>query len=87
MSGTTLTRALPLLTTLALTACTTQPAAPTTQSLLDNMSAAPRASLASCAALNMALVCRSAGASRARVSGNDGPCSCADRNQLILGGR
>lgn len=84
MSRSTLIRGFALLATLALTACATPPASQTTQSLLEHMAATPRATLASCGAANMALVCHSAAAGRTRSLSTDGRCSCADRNELAM---
>lgn len=80
-------RAVTLVLALTLSACatTTQPEQLTTQSLLKNMAAVPPATLASCAALNMALVCQSTAAGRVR-QGGDTRCACADRYQLTPGG-
>jgi hypothetical protein len=47
------------------------------------MSRAPAPTLQSCAALNMALVCQSAGLRAAGARSADGRCSCADRYELV----
>jgi hypothetical protein len=47
------------------------------------MSRAPQATLQSCAALNMALVCQSTGMRAAGARAIEGRCSCADRNELV----
>jgi hypothetical protein len=86
MSGTTLIRLFILLVALAASACATTPEAPSTQSLVDSMSAPGAATLASCQATDMALVCRSSLQGRARPSPN-AVCACADRETLSSSGR
>jgi hypothetical protein len=87
MSGTTMkmVRGLTVLAALALAACaTTRPSEPpTTQALLESMGRAPQATLQSCGALNMALVCQSTGMRATGARAIEGRCSCADRNELI----
>jgi hypothetical protein len=85
MSGTTVMRTITLCIALAVSACATQPRVATTQSLLESMSAVPRASLAACRAANMALVCQSSTGGRTMSSMED-RCSCAARNEVALGG-
>ena len=82
MSRTTLIRGLILLVALAASACATNPEAPTTQSLLDSMSAAGAATLASCQAASMTLVCRSSSGGRAGSSLRQ-RCVCVDPETLI----
>jgi hypothetical protein len=82
MSGTTLFRRLILLVALAASACATTPEAPTTQSLLDSMSAPRAATLASCQAANMAWVCQSSFRGRAAGPSLDERCACADQETL-----
>jgi hypothetical protein len=47
------------------------------------MNRAPVATPQSCAALNLALVCQTAGNRVSVLRGNDDRCACADRNTLI----
>jgi starvation-inducible outer membrane lipoprotein len=85
MSGKTLLRAATVSIALVLSGCATSPRPLTSQSLLESMSTVPPATIASCRAANMALVCESAVAGRVRSS-LEGRCSCADRNELTVGG-
>ncbi len=88
MSGTTFIRGSILLVALAISACAATPEAPTTQSLLDSISTPRGATLATCKAANMALVCQGAGLRRAAgTSSMDDRCSCVDRHDVIARGR
>jgi hypothetical protein len=88
MSGTTFVRGSILLVAFAISACAATPEAPTTQSLLDSISAPREATLATCRAANMALVCQGSGLRRtAGAASKDGQCSCADQYDLIESGR
>lgn len=80
----TLTRGFVLLAALGMTACATTPRSGTlnAQSLLESMSSSRAASVSSCSAANMALVCKSSQGNRIRSLVNDGDCSCADRMEL-----
>ena len=81
MSGRPSFRVLMLLVALAASACATTPEAPTTQSLLNSMWAPGPATLASCKAANMALVCRSS--FRGRVPSLNERCACMDLKKPI----
>jgi hypothetical protein len=87
MSGTTYFRGITLSIALALAACATTPnPGPTTNALIKNVHAAPRATEQSCAAANMALVCTADSFSRARKADlSDATCGCADRYEAKFG--
>lgn len=84
MSGTTLLRGFAVLLALAASACATTQTPSTAESLLDS-ARVPHATVASCAAANMALVCESATLGRTRASSLDRRCGCGDRNELTTG--
>jgi hypothetical protein len=82
---TTIVRGLAVLTALTLAACASPGLSRplTTQSLLESMSRAPQATLQSCAALNLALVCQGTGMRATGARAIEGRCSCADRSELV----
>jgi hypothetical protein len=76
MSGPLSFRGMTLLVALAASACATTREVPPTQSLLNSMEAPRPATLASCKAANMALVCH--GSFRGRVPSLNKRCACMD---------